>query len=557
VSVLKRWVFPAAVVCLVASLAVWRLVPWLTRFRWALLIAGGLLLLVSVVLNAGSLRAASGRRAARYGAGAAVLIVLALGAAVLANALSVRHNARWDLTENRRQSLSPQSMKVLGSLPGPVEAIAFFRSDTPGRRTAEDLLKLYASYSNGKFTWRMEDPDRSPGLAQRYGVDTYGTVILEGRDKATDKAAAKSEKVLDADEERITNALLKLTRDGKRVIYLLRGHGESDPASTERPGFSQAKEQMEKANYEVKELTLARDPSVPADAAIIIVAGPKTDLLPPELVALDGFIARGGKAFFMLAPFQADGLRKYLARYGFEVGDDLVVELNPIGRAFGLGPEVPVVTQYEPHPITRDLGGLMTLFPLSRSIDVTKAPPKGTTVQALARTSAQSWGETDKNALQRGEAKPDPQDKRGPLPVAAVATIDAAPPAPGAATPAAPSGTDAKSPPVADAKVAKDGDAADAAKKPAKARLVVIGTANLAANQFLGAQGNRDFFLNVVSWLAEDESQISVRARDAKSNPIVLSPPQAELVLWLPVAILPGAVVVAGIFALVSRRRSK
>jgi len=79
--------------------------------------------------------------------------------------------------------------------------------------------------------------------------------------------------------------------------------------------------------------------------------------------------------------------------------------------------------------------------------------------------------------------------------------------------------------------------------------------ANLAANQFLGAQGNRDFFLNVVSWLAEDESQISVRARDTKSNPIVLSPPQAELVLWLPVAILPGAVVLAGIVAVVSRRR--
>ncbi|HET6365730.1 MAG TPA: Gldg family protein [Pseudomonadales bacterium] len=547
-SLLRRWAFPAALVCLVGSLAVWRLVPWLTRFRWALLIAGGLLLLTSLALNAGALRAASGRRAARYGAGAAVLIVLALGVAVLANALSVRHNARWDLTENRRQSLSPQSIKVLGSLPGPVEAIAFFRGDTPGRRTAEDLLKLYASYSNGKLTWRMEDPDRSPGLAQRYGVDTYGTVILERRDKMGDKgAAAKSEKVLDADEERITNGLLKLTRDAKRVIYLLKGHGESDAANTERPGFSQAKEQMEKANYEVKELTLARDPTVPADAAIIIVAGPKTDLLAPELAALDGFIGGGGKAFFMLAPFQADGLRKYLARYGFEVGDDLVVELNPIGRAFGLGPEVPVVTQYEPHPITRDLGGLMTLFPLSRSVDVTKAPAKGTTVQALARTSAQSWGETDKNALQRGEAKADPSDKPGPLPVAAVAIVDAATPTPAAATPGAPAAPAAPAP--------KDGDAPDAAKKPAKARLVVIGTANLASNQFLGAQGNRDFFLNVVSWLAEDESQISVRARDTKSNPIVLSPPQAELVLWLPVAILPGAVALVGILAVVGRRR--
>ena len=530
----RRWAFPAGVICLVGALALWRLVPWLMRLQWALVIAGGALVLLALVLNAGALGAFAGRRSARYGAGAAALIVLALGVAVFANALSAKHSARWDLTENRRQSLSPQSIQVARGLTDPVEAIAFYRSDMPQKRTTEDVLKLYASYSNGKLTWRMEDPDRSPGLSQRYGVDNYGTVVLE----RGGKAGAKSEKVTDADEERITNGLIKLTREGKRVVYVLKGHGESDLANTDRPGFSQAKEQMEKANYEVKELTLARDAKVPDDAAMVIVAGPKTDPLAPELTALDAYIAKGGKVFFMLAPFQADGLRKYLARYGFDLGEDLVVELNPIGRAFGLGPEVPVVTQYEAHPITRDLGGLMTLFPLSRSVDVAKGLPKGVTAQALAKTSPQSWGETDKNALARGEAKPDPQDKKGPLPVAAVATLeqpgDAATPAP--ATPPA---------------------EGEAAKKAPKARLVVVGTANLASNQFLGAQGNRDFFMNIVSWLAEDESSISVRARDAKSAPIVLTPPQAELVLWGPVAVLPGAVILVGILAVVSRRRSR
>ena len=68
----------------------------------------------------------------------------------------------------------------------------------------------------------------------------------------------RTEKVLDAEEEKLTNALVKVTRAGKRVVYVLKGHGEREIASTERPGFSQAKEQMEKANYEVKELILAR-----------------------------------------------------------------------------------------------------------------------------------------------------------------------------------------------------------------------------------------------------------------------------------------------------------
>ena len=45
---------------------------------------------------------------------------------------------------------------------------------------------------------------------------------------------------------------MKVTRDGKRVVYVVKGHGEADIASGDRPGLSQAREQMEKANYEVK-----------------------------------------------------------------------------------------------------------------------------------------------------------------------------------------------------------------------------------------------------------------------------------------------------------------
>ena len=56
---------------------------------------------------------------------------------------------------------------------------------------------------------------------------------------------------------------------------------------------------------------------------------------------------------------------------------------------------------------------------------------------------------------------------------------------------------------------AKTEGGADAPKNAAKARIVVVGTADFASNQFLGAQGNRDFFLNVVSWLAEEEDLIS------------------------------------------------
>ena len=523
-SWLKRHALTAAVVCLLIAFALWHFYPGVPA-QWVFLGLGGALLLLSLALNTGEARSAMGTRTARYGAGAAVMALLALGIVVAANAISLRHSVRWDFTENKRNSVSPQTIQVLRTLKAPVSAIAFFRSDTPGKKTAEDLLTQYATYSRGKFTWRLEDTDRAPALARQYGVESYGTVVLEGGPAGQ----TRTEKVQDAEEEKLTNAIVKITRADKRVVYVLKGHGEREIGSTDRGGFSQAKEQMEKANYEVKDLFLARDPKIPDDAAIVMVPSPKTDLFPQELAALDGYIAKAGKVFLMAGPFQADTTMKYLTKYGIVVDEDVVIELNPIGQVFGVGPLVPVVGQYEPHPITKDMAGVMTLFPLTRSLAPAKALPKGVQASSLAQTSRQSWGETDKNVFQTGKATPDPNEKTGPLSVALVATVDAQP--------------DPKA-------------EGDAAKKAPKARIVVVGTADFASNQFLGAQGNRDFFLNVVSWLAEEEDLISIRAKDPKQNPVMLTSGQSRLVLGLPLLALPGAVLICGIAVILQRRRA-
>lgn len=525
-SLLKRHAVTGAVICLLIAAALRFFYP--LPAQWVLLGLGVVLLLLSLVLNAREARTAMGTRTARYGTGAAVMALLALGVVVAANAISVRHSARWDLTENKRNSVSPQTIQVLRTLKSPVSAIAFYRSDTPGKKTAEDLLAQYKTYSGGKFEWRLEDTDKAPALARQYGVESYGTVVLEGGPAGQ----IRTEKVLDADEEKLTNGIVKVTRAGKRVVYMVKGHGEREIGATDRGGFSQAKEQMEKANYEVKELFLARDPKIPDDAGIVVVPGPKTDFFPQELAAIDAYVARAGKVFFMAVPFQATPTTKYLSKYGVTVDDDVVIELNPIGQVFGVGPLVPVVGQYDPHPITKDMGGVMTLFPLTRSVEPAKALPKGVQAGPLAQTSRQSWGETDKNVFQTGKATPDPGEKTGPLPVAVVATVDAESPV-------------------------KAEGAADAPKKAAKARIVVVGTADFASNQFLGAQGNRDFFLNVVSWLAEEEDLISIRAKDPKQNPVVLTSAQSSLVLALPLLALPGAVLICGIVVIVQRRRAR
>jgi ABC-type uncharacterized transport system involved in gliding motility auxiliary subunit len=525
-SFLKRWGMWGVVLCLLAAGAVALFQSWLIRLQWALVIAAAVLFVASAALNWREGASLLGRRGMRHGAATALLVLIALGVVVLANAVSLRYNTRWDMTEGKRHSLSPQTVNLLKGLTAPVEAIAFYRSDMPGKRTAEDLLKQYAQASGGKFSFRMEDPDRSPGLAKRYGIETYGTLVIQNGDK--------SEKVPDAEEERLTNALVKVTRAGNPVIYVVKGHGERDISSAERTGLSQAKDQLQKANYTVKELELARTGTVPADAAIVIIPGPKNDLLPPELLALDEYLAKGGRVLFMADPLQAEGVAKYLVKYGVTLGNDLVVEPSPIGQLFGVGPEVPLVTRYEQHAITKDMGNVMTGFPLTRSVTPAEKSPRGLRATALARTSRDSWGETDLEGLRRGQpARKDAADTQGPVPVITAVTIEAVPGAK----------TDAKA-------------EGEAGKKP-EGRLVVLGTSTFASNQALGFQGNRDLFLNIVSWLAGQEGEIAIRPKDTRQNPILLTANQGFIVLVLSLGVLPGVVMACGIWRVIRRRRTK
>lgn len=514
----KRFATPALFLGLVLMVAAYPL--WAYRPSWAAawptaLIVGGLLALFGLYASFPDARSVWGHRTTRYGLNALVMVVLILGVITLVEIVSARHNWRVDLTENRRHSLAPQTVKVLRELAVPVKATAFARPDA-GKRTADDLLKQYASRSEGKFTYQIVDPDRDPVLARRFGVETYGTVVLEAAPKA---GQLKEEKITDVEEEKLTNGLIRVTREGKRVVYFLKGHGEKDLAGTEKTGLSEIKGAVEKANYEVKDLLLARETRIPEDAAIVVVAGPQKDLFPNETEALAAYLARAGKVFFMTDPFQAPGLSAFLEGYGLVPGNDVVLDDNPQAQLMGFSAAVPVVGDYQDHPITRGFQ-FATIFPLVRTVTVKEKVP-GVTAQVLARTSAQSWT-TDEKELRSGQVQRAPADKRKASSIAAVATVDA--------------------------KEAPDD------RKGAKARVVLVGDSDFATNGFVNLSGNRDLFLNTLSWLAEEENLISIRPRDTRNAPIFLTAAQGQALFWLPVVGLPLAMVVAGISAVVRKR---
>jgi ABC-type uncharacterized transport system involved in gliding motility auxiliary subunit len=84
--------------------------------------------------------------------------------------------------------------------------------------------------------------------------------------------------------------------------------------------------------------------------------------------------------------------------------------------------------------------------------------------------------------------------------------------------------------------------------------VAAFGDSDFASNALLGFQGNQDFFLNAVAWLAQDPDLISIRAREPDDQRLVLS--QQELGnVWLFSRILfPGALLALGVYSWWRRR---
>ena len=191
-------------------------------------------------------------RSTRYGLNLLMASLLVLSIIVLIEIISAKHNYEFDLTQEKRYSLSPQTIKIFKSLKKKVLVYAFYRNDQPGRKTAQNLLDRYASQSPN-FSYRMIDPDRNPKETQKYKIQKYGTCVIECGEKKV------LEEVLS--EENITNSILKVTQEKSKIIYFLKGHGENAIHSSEQSlfggnpkNYTTARDELENENYQVKEL---------------------------------------------------------------------------------------------------------------------------------------------------------------------------------------------------------------------------------------------------------------------------------------------------------------
>lgn len=507
-----------------AAVAVRYRTPEMQRLWTGLALAGLVCVLLYMLAQwRDVVRALSGRQA-RFGALAVSSILIVICILTGINYIASRQNKRWDLTAAKQFSLSDQTRQILQNLKAPVTIHVFGRDDDFER--FRDRLREY-EYASKQVLVEYVDIDKKPAQARQYEVQAYGTVVVEYEKRA--------ERVVADTEQEITNALIKAVEGQQKKVYFVQGHGEKDTASSERNGYSAIVTALANDNFTIDKLVLAQQTDVPSDASVLIVAGPKTDLLEPETVLIRKYLRRGGKLLFLIDPTtgpdvrRPDGIIALLREWAIEVGDNVVVDVSGIGQLIGTDASVPVVAEYPSHAITQRLNNLLTAYPIARSVSPIAAGVEGRYAQTFIETSARSWAETDMQTLTaKGQVNLDLDkgDKQGPVSIAA-SVSGAAPDAPASAA-------------VAD----KDGKTGQAPET----RLAVVGDSDFASNSALGIAGNRDLFLNIVNWLAQQENLISIRARQPDDRRITLTAGARRGFFLLSIFIIPGIVLITGVY---------
>ncbi len=457
-----------------------------------------------------------------------------------------------DLTKEGRRDLEPQTIQVLQTMNKPIEITCFFlASDDDLIKIAREKTLRFLDECQEHSTLlnvTEEDPQVAVEKWEAKGItraSPQGTVVIECGERSRVLTLSGASPRLE--ERDFTNALISLLRDSEPKVCFLTGHGERRAEEGGPQGGSALTDLLKRESYQAESIAIKlTEPVVPADCDVLVINNPTADFQPPEIDALEEYVARGGRILLMMDPWirvgtgtEGEQLRPWLEkRLGIVVGSDVVVaeerqealqvELNADSGTFSEADrEAPYNGCYaKDHPITRAFDQPM-LLQIARTAGIVEKAPEKVTVVGLLRTGPEFWAETDVAGLRetqkasRGEG-----EQRGPLILASAASVQTEVPIEGAN-----------------------------AKR--ESRVVVVGDSSISANDTIQIPGNVNFLLNAIAWLSESEQLIAIRPRGDTDPPLVLSAGEERAVFWVSTLMTAQIALGAGLLMAALRRRNQ
>ena len=473
-------------------------------------------------------------------------ILLVIAGLVMLNWLGNKYYARLDWSHGKNTVLSPQTKALLGGLEKPVQAIVMFATTGEAEADAQMLLREYQFAAKGKLTVEEVDPyanlARAKELQAQYKFGANENVVIftyDGRHKFVNSGDLAEVEQMDQmammsgrrpqmiafkGEQVFTGTLLELTETKQNKLYLVGSHGEYDTNSRDTAGF---REFLTRQNLKFETLKLADKDSIPDDASMLMILGPKFDYSERDLKLLSEYWEKKGR--ILLCTGWTNGktpnLNEWLAARGMRPQNDAVIRVVSLGNLAGMQPLEGVI-QNQGSPITKDLAGVTTeMFGPTQSIDLDRKLEKAAGLQLTSLLVAPEgfWGETEYNPGDR-TAVPffDPKkDHVGPL------TLGAA---------------------------VERGGSADPKVKLETSRMVVFGNGDFLSDKGLQVgQASLDLALNSVNWLLNRENLINIPPKVKEKQSLKLTDSQVNTIRWWVMVFIPAIIAIFGLYHLMWR----
>lgn len=432
-----------------------------------------------------------------------VFVMLLLAVVGMLAWLSERHNYQADWTANARNTLAAASVEVLTRLDGPVTARAFTADSGALQQSIADLVGRYQRYK-ADLSMGFVDPNQEPDLLRQLAITVDGELVLEYQGRV--------EHVTELNEQSVTNALHRLSRETERWLLFVEGHGERNVFGQANHDLQLWGQQLEAKGFSLQAVNLATQALIPDNTAVLVIAGPQVDYLPGELALIEAYLERGGKLLWLADPDGTHGLEMLAEYFGVAFEDGVIVD--PSTQMYSINdPTFAIIGDYGFHPVVEGFN-ISTIFP--RAGGVLAESQDDWQADELLLTTAGSWSET---GVLAGEVGFDEgEDVAGPLPLAVALqrTLD---------------------------------EAEDTQ------RVLVVGDGDFLSNAYLGNGANLDLGMNMINWLSSDDQLIAIPAKTAVDASLNLTQASSMLIGFGFLLVIPALLFISGLMIWLKRRK--
>lgn len=433
---------------------------------------------------------------------------------------------QFDISEQKLYSIGEQTAEMLKDLDKDVTIYQVAQSGSED----ENISKLLQRYEDESDHVKVElkDPVVNPKFVSEYTTDNLSSnsliVVCGDRNKivnynniyesSIDYNTYSYQTTGFDGEGQITSAIAYVTSEDLPILYTLEGHGEATLDST-------IKEDIEKANMEIKSLNLLTEGSVPEDADCLLIESPTSDISEDERDAILEYLENGGKAM-IFSDYTGNKLENFSAimeNYGVTTADGIVFEGDSQHYAMQMPYYlVPTINSAE---AVSDVAsaGYYVLAPYAQGIQKLEDVRDTVTIESLLTTSDSAYSKTNMNS---DTHEKESDDVSGPfdLGVSITETLD-----------------DDK-----------------------ETQIVYYSTANLLESQVnqMVSGGNEQLIMSSLKWMTdtEENTSVSIPSKSMEVSRLTLTAYDASFWKICTIGLIPGVFLVAGFLIWLKRRKA-